>query len=92
MHIHNNSLLHLCLINLLSLSSNITHCTTGKERFLYCIILPHAVNASLYKLCNHCGAMTIYTRMLTTSSASQVLIDTWVGKGNLDSCYVRNQN
>ena len=52
--------------------TNITHCTTGKERFLYCIILPHAVNASLYKLCNHCGAMTIYTRTLTTSSASQV--------------------
>ena len=72
--------------------TNITHCTTGKERFLYCIISPHAVNASLYKLCNHCGAMTIYTRTLTTSSASQVLIDTWVGKGNLDLCYVRNQN
>ena len=29
--------------------------------------------------------------MLTTSSASQVLIDTWVGKGNLDSCYAQNQ-
>ena len=43
-------------------------------------------------LSNHCGAMTIYTRTLATSSASQVLIDTWVGKGNLDSCYVRNQN
>ena len=50
------------------------------------IIESHAVNASLYKLCSHCSAMTIYTRMLTTSSASQVLIDTWVGKGNLDSC------
>ena len=32
----------------------------------------------------------LYT--LTTSSASQVLIDTWVGKGNLDSCYVQNEN
>ena len=32
----------------------------------------------------------LYT--LTTSSASQVLIDTWVGKGNLDSCYVQNHN
>ena len=72
--------------------TNITHCTTGKERFLYCIISPHAVNARLYKLCNHCGAMTIYTHTLTTSSASQVLIDTCVGKGILDSCYVRNRN
>ena len=52
------------------------------------------VNASLYKLCSHGRAMTIYyTRTLTTSSASQVLIDTWVGKvRNLDSCYVGNQN
>ena len=62
----------------------------GKVSLFY--NLTTSVNASLYKLCNHCGAMTIYTRTLTTSSASQVLIDTWVGKGNLDSCYVRNQN
>ena len=37
-------------------------------------------------------AMAIYTHTLTTSSASQVLIDTCVGKGILDSCYVRNRN
>ena len=31
----------------------------------------------------------LYT--LTTSYASQALIDIWVGKGNLDLCYVQNQ-
>ena len=57
------------------------------------VVVVLLINASLYKLFSHCGAMTIYyTRTLTTSSASQVLIDTWVGKGNLDSCYVGNQN
>ena len=62
----------------------------GKVSLFY--NLTHAVNASRYKLCNHCGAMTIYTHTLTTSSASQVLIDTCVGKGIFDSCYVRNRN
>ena len=39
-------------------------------------------------------AFTSYADLyiLTTSSDSHVLIDTWMGKGNLDLCIVQNQN